>query len=50
MADLEKIRMSSRYYRNMEHISPFQAMPKKELAKVLLETIIEEESDLIHDR
>ena len=24
---------------------PFQAMPKKELAKVLLETIIEEESD-----
>ena len=29
---------------------PFEAMPKKELAKVLLETIIQEESDLVHDR
>lgn len=29
---------------------PFQAMPKKELARVLLETIIQEESDMIHDR
>ncbi|MEK3935134.1 bifunctional phosphopantothenoylcysteine decarboxylase/phosphopantothenate--cysteine ligase CoaBC [Sporosarcina sp. FSL W7-1349] len=29
---------------------PFQAMPKKELATLLLETIIREESDTIHDR
>jgi phosphopantothenoylcysteine decarboxylase / phosphopantothenate---cysteine ligase len=29
---------------------PFEAMPKKELAKVLLETIIQEESDFVHDR
>lgn len=29
---------------------PFEAMPKKELAKVLLETIIKEESDRLHDR
>ncbi len=29
---------------------PFEAMPKKELAKVLLETIIKEESDRLDDR
>ncbi|MFS0574278.1 bifunctional phosphopantothenoylcysteine decarboxylase/phosphopantothenate--cysteine ligase CoaBC [Sporosarcina sp. 179-K 3D1 HS] len=29
---------------------PFQAMPKKELATVLLKTIMREESDTIHDR
>ena len=29
---------------------PFQAMPKKELAKVLLETIIKEESEHVNDR
>jgi phosphopantothenoylcysteine decarboxylase/phosphopantothenate--cysteine ligase len=29
---------------------PFETMPKKELAKVLLETIIKEESDRLHDR
>ena len=46
MPDSEKIRMLSRYYQKMEQINPFQAMPKKELAIVLLETIIEEESDL----
>lgn len=35
--------------RNGMH-QPFEAMPKKELAQVLLETIIKEESDRLHDR